>query len=205
MHQTNQQATSFSCWLLLPLLTAGEYYFLQAAPAHTKLYLFGLKFCERRLLVPAAAAGSLAACFCLHGRRAESKSETEQGQKAGSRDVALAALLYRKRPAAAYRAPQPLVQVCLPGRNTRTISKWPSDRQAAAGAGRKPNAIQNDTRKDENRYSLSFSVPGRHMGERDQSFPGHLGDRGSRLREKLLRSRTHTCPGRRKRVYRNTV
>ncbi len=158
MHQTNQQATSF--FLLAAFaaaVTAGEYYFLQAAPAHTKLYLLSLKFFAKggfwfRLLL--LVAYPLA--FACVGAGLKAKSKRSGGKKwiAGTllwllcfSGSTLLLLTVHHNPYFKFAYPAGLLGLFVSGYPVGRLLRVPE---------RKPNTIQNDTCKEENRYSFHF-------------------------------------------------
>ncbi len=158
MHQTHQQATSF--FLLAAFaaaVTAGEYYFLQAAPAHTKLYLLSLKFFAKggfwfRLLL--LVAYPLAFACVGAGLKAKAKRSGGKKRVAGTllwllcfTGSALLLLTVHHNPYFKFAYPAGLLGLLMSGYPVGRLLRVPE---------RKPNAIKNDTRKDENQYSFHF-------------------------------------------------
>jgi hypothetical protein len=158
MHQVQNQASALYLLVALGLLVGGgEYYFLLLPPAHTKLYLLALKFfAEGGLLFRLLLVVAYPLCFAMAGAGLQAQAQKAEKSKASTAwlgwlllFVASAFLLLtiHRNPFFAACFPVALAGLLLSGFPVGKRLRFPSSKRSV---------IQNDSRKQENRYSFHF-------------------------------------------------
>jgi type IV secretory pathway TraG/TraD family ATPase VirD4 len=156
MHQVQNQASALYLLVALGLLVgAGEYYFLLLPPAHTKLFLLALKFFAKGgLLFRLLLIVTYPLCFAFAG----AGLQAQKAEKAKAPAAWLGWLLLFVASAflllTIHR--NPFFAVCFPAALAGLLPSGVAVGKRLRFPSSKRSVIQNDSRKQENRYSFHF-------------------------------------------------